>query len=281
MPNDPLSTPDYTMGYDDEFQKVLERRTAETYAFYLLPHLKPGMRLLDFGCGPGTISVGLAKAIEPGEFHGIDMEESQIEIARSSAEKGGNDNAIFHVGDALNLPFDDDFFDVAHCHTVMNHVPDTQSLLTEIKRVLKPGGILGSRELISSSIVMGPEFEVLGDAWKMFGKRLDANNGHGDMGSELKSAFAKAGFSMVHASASFESLSNDSDRKFMYDMFEEVILEPDLILSDIERGLATSDQFVEWRRAVDEWWEHPGSFAATSWGEAIGRKPSSTGTAAS
>ena len=66
MTNEPTSTPNYTMGYDDKFQKVLERRTAEKFAFYLLPHLKPGMKLLDFGCGPGTISVGLAKAIEPG-----------------------------------------------------------------------------------------------------------------------------------------------------------------------------------------------------------------------
>ena len=154
------------------------------------------------------------------------MEETQIEIARAWAKKGGNDNATFHVGDASNLPFDDDFFDVAHCHTVMNHVPDTQKLLTEIKRVLKPGGILGSRELISSSIVMGPDFKLLGDALKMLGKRLDANDGHGDMGSELKSAFAEAGFSIVQATASFESLSSNDDRKFMYASFKDIILKP-------------------------------------------------------
>jgi ubiquinone/menaquinone biosynthesis C-methylase UbiE len=273
MTNEPTSTPNYIMGYGDEFQKALQRRTAEANAFYLLPHVKPGMRLLDFGCGPGTISVGLAKAIEPGEFHGIDMEESQIEIARASAKAGGHDNATFHVGGASNLPFDDDFFDVAHCHTVMNHVPDTQKLLTEIKRVLKPGGTLGSRELISSSIVMGPDFKLLGDAWKMFGKRFDANDGHGDMGSELKSALAEAGFSIVHASASFNSYSSDDDRKIRYDSFESLILDPETIQSDIDSGLATSDQFIEWRSALDAWWEHPGSFAAASWGEAIGRKP--------
>jgi cyclopropane fatty-acyl-phospholipid synthase-like methyltransferase len=56
MTNEESSTPNYSMDYDEEFQKVLERRTAETYAFYLLPHLKSGMRLLDFGCGSGTIS---------------------------------------------------------------------------------------------------------------------------------------------------------------------------------------------------------------------------------
>ena len=69
----------YAMGYSDEFTQILHRRNAETHAAHLLPHLRPGSRVLDVGCGPGSISVGLAKAIEPGELHGIDMEESQID----------------------------------------------------------------------------------------------------------------------------------------------------------------------------------------------------------
>ena len=69
MAEDP-QTPEYTMGYSEEFLRMLHRRSAQSHAAYLLPHLGPGMRLLDFGCGPGTISVGLAKAIEPGELHG-------------------------------------------------------------------------------------------------------------------------------------------------------------------------------------------------------------------
>ena len=68
-------TSNYTMGYTEEFLQLLDRRSAKTHASYLLPHLEPGMRVLDFGCGPGTISVGLAMAVDPGELHGIDMEE--------------------------------------------------------------------------------------------------------------------------------------------------------------------------------------------------------------
>ena len=89
------ATPDYTMGYSEEFLQLLHRRSAQTHAAYLLPHLKPGLRVLDFGCGPGTISVGLAKAVEPGEIHGIDMEESQIGLARAAAQAGGHANATF------------------------------------------------------------------------------------------------------------------------------------------------------------------------------------------
>ena len=93
-------TREYTLGYGKEMKRALDRRSAEINAFHLLPHLKPGMRVLDFGCGSGTISVGLARAVEPGEFHGIDTEESQIEMARAAAKAGGHENAKFHVGDA-------------------------------------------------------------------------------------------------------------------------------------------------------------------------------------
>ena len=71
------------MGYSEEFLQLLDRRSAETHAAYLLPHLRSGDRVLDFGCGPGTITVGLAGAVDPGEVHGIDMEESQIAMARA------------------------------------------------------------------------------------------------------------------------------------------------------------------------------------------------------
>ena len=88
----------YTMGYSDDFQQLLDRRSVYSHAAQLLPLLKPGMRILDFGCGPGTISMGLAEAVIPGELHGIDMEATQIDLARAAARAGGHANATFHVG---------------------------------------------------------------------------------------------------------------------------------------------------------------------------------------
>ena len=85
VPEDTSETPSYTMGYSEEFRQMLDQRSAETHAAYLLPHLKPSHRVLDVGCGPGTISVGLARTVDPGEVHGIDMEESQIALARAAA----------------------------------------------------------------------------------------------------------------------------------------------------------------------------------------------------
>ena len=202
---------DYIMGYSGAFQQLLRRRSAETNAAHLLSHLKLGQRLLDFGCGPGSITVGLANAVNPGEAHGIDMEESQIAVARSASRKGGHQNVFFHVGDVTALPFEDNFFDVAHCHAVLMHVPDTSATLAEVKRVLKPGGIIASREMFVSCSFLSPQDGGVDGAWAVFSDLLTANGGHPEMGMALKDTFLQAGFNDVRAGASFDFFATKED----------------------------------------------------------------------
>ena len=273
MSDDTRQSAEYTMGYSDEFQQLLNRRSVESHAFHLLPHLKPGMRVLDFGCGPGTLSVGLAKAVEPGEMHGIDMEASQIELARSAAQAGGHDNATFHVGNALELPFDDDYFDAAHCHTVLMHVPDTQSLLTEVKRVLKPGGIISGRELVGKSCFLEPNREEFDTAWRVFLSLLSANGGHPDMGKELKNAFLEAGFTGIHATFSFDSFGSAEDVAFLHSFIGGWFFMPQVVAAAIQYGLATQQLFDEVRVALDEWSEEAGAVGGLGFGECVATKP--------
>ena len=263
----------YTMGYSEEFLQLLDRRNAESHAAYLLPHLRPGLRVLDFGCGPGTISVGLARAIEPGELHGIDIEESQIDLARAAAEAGGHDNATFHVGDVTDLPFEDDYFDAAHCHAVLMHVPDTAATLSEVKRVLKPGGIVASRELFVSSSFLEPGNEGVAAAWATFAKLLAGNGGHPEMGKELKSRFLEAGFSNVRASGSFDFFGSAEDVAFLHAFILDWFYSPRVIEAAIQYGLATQQQFDEWRRGLDEWRHSEGACGAFAFGEVIASKP--------
>ena len=267
------STPTYTMGYGDEFQKMLSRRNAATHAAHLLPYLEPGLRILDLGCGPGTISMGLARAVEPGELHGIDMEGSQIEMARAAASVGGHDNAIFWIGDVTDLPFDDDWFDVAHCHALLMHVPDTQAVLAEVGRVLKPGGILSGRELIGASSFLEPDIGDLSGVWTTSTKLLEANGGHPQMGKELKRMFLEAGFSDVHASASCESYGTAVDIAFFHDFSCGWFCSPTTVEAATKYGLASHEQFDDWRHMLHRWRDTPGAFAVLCWGEATGRKP--------
>lgn len=266
-------TPDYTMGFNEGILESLRRYTAASNASYLLPYLRPGLRVLDFGCGPGTISVGLAKAIAPGELHGVDMEESQIDIARSVAGASGQTNTIFHVGDVTALDFEDSFFDVAHCHNVLMHVPDTAAVLTEVNRVLRPGGVIGCREMICGSSFTHPDFGVIRKAWDMFEDLLAADDAHPQIGKDLKTHILRAGFANVRASATFDIYSSPPDIDFIYRLVENWFLSPEITEAAIKYGAATKQLCEEIRVAYGRWKEHPGALIGVAYGEVVASKP--------
>lgn len=263
----------YTMGYGEEFRQVLERRSAPTHASHLLPKLRSGMRVLDFGCGPGTISLGLAEAVAPGELHGIDTEESQVEMARAAAGAGGHDNAVFRVGDVTDLPFEDGSFDVAHCNAVLMHVPDTEAALAEVMRVLKSGGILSAQDLITDSSFLEPTFGNLDGAWTTFAKLLAGNGGYPQLGKEVKAVLQKAGFADVEAHAFFELFHTDADRTFFHGFITQWFFSPEVVAAASKHGLATPQELDGWRASLERWRDHPAACAAFAWGGALGRKP--------
>lgn len=103
--------------------------------------LKPGIKILDVGCGVGTITLGVAEAIKPGEVFGIDPFESDIDVAQEwAAQVAHPDNITFQVGDSHQLDFPDNTFDVVYSHTVMHFFLDPLMGLKEQKRVTKSGG---------------------------------------------------------------------------------------------------------------------------------------------
>ena len=264
---------EYTMGYSDEFLWLLRRRSVERDCSYLLSHLKPGLDVLDFGCGPGTLSVGLARLVEPGELHGVDIEESQIAIASAAAQAGGHGNATFQVADAMDLPFEDNSFDIAHCHTVLTHVPDTQAALSEIRRVLKPGGIVAGRELITASCFVEPDLGDFEEAWRVFASLLSGNGGHPNMGRELKNTFIEAGFTDPRVTSSFETYAESEDITFLHNFIAGWFFTPEIMQAATTYGLATEEQFDGWKAALAAFREHPGAMGCLAFGECIATNP--------
>ena len=130
----------YTMGYGPAATAMMATRTAQGHAAFFLPHLTPGMRLLDCGCGPGTISLGFAEVVAPGHVVGTEIEAAQVALAREHAATRHVANASFEVADIYALPFEDASFDAVFLSAVLGNLQDPVRGLRETYRVLKPGG---------------------------------------------------------------------------------------------------------------------------------------------
>jgi ubiquinone/menaquinone biosynthesis C-methylase UbiE len=97
-----------------------------------------GKRVLEIGFGTGTDLLQFARG--GAIVTGIDLTPRSIEIARRRFEVYGLDGA-FAIGDAENISFPDAHFDVVYSFGVLHHTPDTQRAVSEVHRVLKPGGV--------------------------------------------------------------------------------------------------------------------------------------------
>jgi ubiquinone/menaquinone biosynthesis C-methylase UbiE len=104
-------------------------------------HLAPGHKVLDLGCGIGGATFPLAEVVGAnGLAAGVDISSAMIEVARRRA----NDRAKieFRVGEATAIPYPDKFFDVARSERVFLYLPDRLAAIQEMKRVVKPGGLV-------------------------------------------------------------------------------------------------------------------------------------------
>ncbi|MBV9965579.1 MAG: class I SAM-dependent methyltransferase [Alphaproteobacteria bacterium] len=113
------------------------RRTVE------LAGLRPGMRVLDVGCGSGASALPAAERVGPeGRVLGVDLAERLLAIARHKAEVRGLGNARFETGDMTSLGLPDAEFDAVICVFAIFFVPDMARQVAELWRMVRPGGKL-------------------------------------------------------------------------------------------------------------------------------------------
>ena len=258
---------EYTHGYGAASEEMA-RRSAESSAAFFLPHLKSGMRLLDVGCGPGSITLGLAEVVAPGEVVGIDIGESEIEEARSEAEKRGTRNSRFEGADACELPFEDGSFGAVFSSAMLEHLRRPFDALKEMHRVLRTGGVIGLRAGTVDGLVFGPMTPALEHSRRVFRELWRHGGGDPEFGREQLRLVHEAGFSRPR----FSAAARARDPLVFGPMAAEVWKEPARVRMAIELRLADREDMEAISVAWDEWGRDPAACLTETWLEAVAWK---------
>jgi SAM-dependent methyltransferase len=159
--------------------------------------LAKGMRVADFGCGPGMMSRMLASMVGPsGSVTGIDLHEPQLEQARELCASEDLTNVTFVAADACNTRIPRNHFDLVYCRFLLLHLTDPAACLDEMWRVLKPGGILlvEDGDLASAGSVPSTALNSFAD---LFGRLAPIRGVDYSIENRLCKLVASAGFSDI------------------------------------------------------------------------------------
>lgn len=187
----------YVHGYTSEEQERLVAQ-AEHWRDELIlsgTELAPGTRLFEVGCGVGAVLGILGEAFPGVVLAGVDVEERQLEAARTHLASLGL-HAELRQADALALPYDDASFDHVWMMWFLEHVADPVAALREARRVLVPGGALTAIEVDYNSVWASPTSDALDELFAAVARAMDAS-GHSDAGARLESWLVAVGFGSV------------------------------------------------------------------------------------
>jgi 2-polyprenyl-3-methyl-5-hydroxy-6-metoxy-1,4-benzoquinol methylase len=250
----------YTHGHHESVLRSHEWRTAENSAGYLLPHLRPTMDLLDVGCGPGTITLDLARLVTPARVLGIDPAGAVVEAARLHATERGDDTTRFEIGDVYALDLPADSFDVVHAHQVLQHLTDPVGALREMRRVCRPGGLVAVRDSDYAAMTWFPASSGLTDWLDLYHRVARGNGAEPDAGRALRSWTLQAGFDDVRCSASAWVFATPDERAWWGSLWADRCLHSAFAEQAVAGRHATTSQLTDistawkrWASADDAW----------------------------
>ena len=244
------------------------KRTAEKEAAFFLGALRAGQRLLDVGCGPGSITSGLAKRVAPGEVIGIDPSPSVIDTARSLLDPSVA-NLTFEVGSIYRPPFAAGSFDAVFAHQVLQHLARPVEALAHMHRLLKPGGVVGVRDVDWGSATFYPESEGMRRFLAMYYELARRNGGEPNAGRHLRRWCREAGFTETKVMTSATSYADAAATREWAHTYAERTLHSNLADKALEYGIATRADLESMAAGWRAWGEAPDAFFGFSHTEVL------------
>ncbi|MGA8251716.1 MAG: class I SAM-dependent methyltransferase [Mycobacterium sp.] len=187
----------YVLGHEDaEVQRLLlQGRLYDDYTehAFRLAGLRPGMRVLDIGSGPGDVSFVAARLVGPtGSVLGVDAAPEMIELARTRAAEQGLSTVHFEntAIDAITL---DEPVDAVVGRLILMHLPDPAATLRHLSSFVRPGGVIAFSENDITGTRSTPELPLFGQVTAGIVRAFEAMGLSARFGTTLHSVFADAG----------------------------------------------------------------------------------------
>lgn len=209
-------------------------------------NIKVGDKVLDVACGTGVVARMAAKQVGPdGKVTGIDLNEGMLDVARNFAEKLGDFRIEWRQEDASSMSFDDESYDVVLCQQGLQFMPDRSSAMSEMNRVLVPGGRL------ALSVWRAPsKFSVV------FGKAIDSYFGEGTSApwqkafslsdrDELRSLATNAGLRSAHVSFDVKFARHPNPEEFVLGGIEGTPLSSEVAALEVDQRMKLVKEILD------------------------------------
>ncbi|MFD2473872.1 class I SAM-dependent methyltransferase [Amycolatopsis silviterrae] len=266
MPSDDA----YGQGHAESVVRSQHWRTVGNSAAYLAAELRPGRSVLDVGCGPGTITVDIARRVAPGEVLGIDLSEAVLEQARAHAEREGVANVRFERAD-ITTAADLGRFDIVHAHQVLLHLTEPVEALRRMLKLAKPGGVVAARDTDYAAAFWWPADPRL-DRWlEVYRAVAHGNGAEPDAGRRLLAWARAADARDVTPSASIWCHSTPEERAWWGGMWADRILNSRIAEQAVEGGHASAQDLRDISEAWRAWAADPDGWFAIPHGEILCR----------
>jgi 2-polyprenyl-3-methyl-5-hydroxy-6-metoxy-1,4-benzoquinol methylase len=265
----------YTHGHHDAVLRSHRWRTAANSAAYLLPHLRAGLDLLDVGCGPGTLTVDLARHVAPGRAVGVDVSAEVVDEARRHAATSGAP-VEFAAGDFRALELGT--FDVVHAHQVLQHLREPVEALAAMAGLVRPGGVVAVRDADYPAMTWTPADPLL-DRWLEVYMAVTRENGADAAAGRHLLGWARAaglgagGRGEVAYTTSTWTYATPEDRAWWGDLWAERTERSTLAEQAVAYGVASADELAAIAAAWRRWAGEPDAVWVVVHGELLARLP--------
>jgi len=173
---------------------LLNRLTNAPFINFL--ELDENASVLEVGSGLGILAREVTARLSGGAVCGVEYSADQLALARTNAAA----NLHFIQGDAHALPFGDELFDTVYCRYLLEHVADPVQVLSEMRRVLRPGGRALAQENNILILSFYPECPLFDSVWRRFALLQAELGGDATVGKKLFALFKQAGFGQIELS---------------------------------------------------------------------------------